>query len=115
LLKTGKGGEWGRLVCWSLRDRSKVHDHAVAAAGIEAVESLHQEGGKKALAWLPDGKGWLLFGHVVYDRDTGAVVGEVRPQPGRQREAAERVFRGGEATDFDAAKRTLGATALPRR
>jgi hypothetical protein len=110
LLQTGKGGA-GRLVCWSLRDRAKVHDHAVAPGPIDTGD----EGGKKALAWLPDGKGWLLFGHVVYDRDTGAVVGEVRPQPGRQREAAERVFRGGEVTDFNAANRGLGVTPLPRR
>ena len=39
------------------------------------------EGGTRSIQYMPDKSGWLLFGHLIVDRETGTVVGKVGGAP----------------------------------
>jgi WD40 repeat protein len=72
---------WGRLLCWDVRTGKKVHDHKIGYA-LEAIDSIWADwGGARTLQWIPDKSGWMLFGHLLIDRRSGAVVGKVGPEP----------------------------------
>jgi len=110
--------EWARLLCWSLSDRRLMHDHPLESNRLRGLDTQLVEGGKQALAWLPDGKGWLVLSYAVIDRDSGAIAGEITPRMPLVT-TAQRVFRGAEATDLkyelNPADRTLGVIDLPKR
>jgi hypothetical protein len=38
---------------------------------------LNTHGGAECIQWVPDGSGWLLYGMVLVDRQTGKELGRV--------------------------------------
>ena len=65
------GEEWGRLVCWDLKTGKKLHEH-----GVPSFETINDLGGtgKQVVQFWPGRKGWMLYGHLLVDRDSGAVI-----------------------------------------
>jgi Zn-finger nucleic acid-binding protein len=114
LFKNAQPGQWGRVATWNLADRSKLHDHALPGNRVKIFLNHEYLGGKATLQWLPDEAGWLVFGYLVVDRKTGAVVGEVQR---KEDPVIERVFRGNDqATDVGGhVGRDLKVTDVPRR
>jgi hypothetical protein len=106
---------WGRLICWDVSTRKKICDHTVGYL-LPQIDSLWSAGGKRSLQWLPDGSGWLLFGHLIVRRSDGALVGKLPPEPKNEREIVERVFLGrGHVTHFiDGKTPHLSFLTLPR-
>ena len=45
------------------------------------IDSLWDQGGTQTIQWTPDRSGWLLFNHLLVDRDSGAVVWKLPPEP----------------------------------
>jgi hypothetical protein len=72
---------WGRLLVWETKGGKKLFDHKITGNEIKMIDSLWFEGGTKSLQWVPDKSGWLLFGHLLIDRESGAVVGTVGNAP----------------------------------
>ena len=59
---------------------------------LTSVEGLWWAGGIRSLQYLPDRHHWLLFGHLIVDRDTGLVAGKVGGPPGEANHIATRRF-----------------------
>jgi hypothetical protein len=64
-------GVWGRLVCWDLKTGKKLHDHDVAA--FETIDLVWQTR-KRIVQFWPGRKGWMVFGFLLIDRESGAVI-----------------------------------------
>jgi hypothetical protein len=76
-----KPDQWGRVRVFDVATGKKVADHALGFA-MKSMDSLGKSGiSGRALAWLPDGSGWLVHGHLLVDRKTGAVTGKLGPEP----------------------------------
>jgi hypothetical protein len=73
---------------WDIESRKRVSNHRLEQAPAGA-----DRGGRYPLQFLPDGSGWLLFGHTVIARDRGSVVGKVGAEPASQADT-ERVVVG---------------------
>ena len=56
------------------------------------VDSLWFDGGVRSLVWCPDRSGWVLFGHLLVDRPSGAVVWHLPPEPRGSQEIVPRLF-----------------------
>jgi hypothetical protein len=86
-----KPKSWGRLLCWEVKTGRKLVDHNL---GYEpnSIDSLWFKGGTTCIQWLPDGSGWLLFGHLLVDYETGAVVGKLGSAPGWDGAIVDRRF-----------------------
>jgi hypothetical protein len=72
---------WGRLLVWQVKTGKKLFDYKLGYE-LGSIDSLWFDGGSRCIQWWPQRKGWLLFGHLLIDRDTGAVVHKVGPAPG---------------------------------
>jgi hypothetical protein len=82
---------WARLLCWDVKTGKQVLDHKI---GYEPsnIDSLWDQGGASTLQWLPGRSGWLLFGHLLVDREKGTVVGKLPPEPRFSGEIVPRRF-----------------------
>jgi WD40 repeat protein len=80
-----------RVRCWDVKTARPLKDHALGwlPRGQAAGWTV---GGLKALQWLPDGDGWLLFGHFVADYETGALVGRLGGEPRGAEQIVPRYF-----------------------
>jgi hypothetical protein len=72
---------WGRLLCWDVKTGKKVHDHKIGYS-FASIDSVWEDCGTRTIQWIPDKSGWLLFCHVLIDRESGAVLGKIAPEPG---------------------------------
>jgi hypothetical protein len=52
-------------------------------------------GGMRTLQSLPDGRGWLLSGYQIIERETGNVVWDIPPAPKYGGETRDRRFADG--------------------
>ncbi len=52
-------------------------------------------GGMRTFQFLPDGRGWLLSGHQIVERESGKVVWKVASAPGTKLNTADRRFADG--------------------
>jgi WD40 repeat protein len=71
---------WGRIWVWDVKTGKQLFNHAIGNE-LKWMDSLWFNGGVRTFQWTPDGSGWLLFGHLLIDHDTGAVVGKLGPEP----------------------------------
>jgi hypothetical protein len=79
LWRVGKRPDvWGRLLCWDVRTGRKVVDHPIGF-GWRQIDAIWEDGG--TIQWCPDRSGWLVFGHLLVDHDSGAVVWRFPPEP----------------------------------
>jgi hypothetical protein len=109
---------WGRLRVWDVATRQKRFDHPIGH-GLKSIDALWAEGGPRTIQWWPARNGWLLFGHLLVDRESGAVVGKVGPEPHAPAEVARRRFLDGDhvttiESAADTAEKRLKVIALPR-
>jgi hypothetical protein len=86
-----KPQSWGRLLCWEVKTGRKLVDHNIGYE-LNGIDSLWFKGGTTCIQWLPDGSGWLLFGHAVVDYQSGATVAKVGKEPKWDGEIADRRF-----------------------
>ena len=80
LWRLGDKDVWGRLFCWDVKTGRKTLNLAIPRI-LKDQDSLWFNGGPRSLQWMPDRRGWWLFGHLLIDHDTGAVVGKTPPEP----------------------------------
>lgn len=62
---------WGRLVCWELESGKKLFEHPVEP--FENIDALLQTG-KSVVQFWPNDRGWMLFGFLFVDRESGFVI-----------------------------------------
>jgi hypothetical protein len=86
-----KPNVWGRLLCWDVATHKKLFDHPINY-DVKSIDSLWSEGGPRVLQWWPERSGWLLFGHLLIDRESGAVVHKLGPEPAFHGAIVERRF-----------------------
>jgi predicted Zn finger-like uncharacterized protein len=107
---------WGRILCWDVKTGKQTLDRKV---GYEPsmIDALWDQGGASTLQWLPDRSGFLLFGYLVVDRESGAVVWKLPPEPRFSGEIVPRRFLDrNHVTTLDKMgfDRRLRVEALPR-
>jgi WD40 repeat protein len=93
LWRLNEANRWARLYCFDMTTGRRVCDYTIHRP-LEMVETMWSRGGAACLSWLPDGRGWLLFGCVMIDRQTGNEMGRVPPEPKNEGEFFERRFIG---------------------
>jgi hypothetical protein len=109
-----KPATWGRLLCWDVRTGRKVADHPIVFE-LGHIDAMWGDGG--TIQWCPDRSGWLLFGCLLVDHDSGAVVWRFPPEPHHSGEFMTRRFLDRDhVTTEDGVldKRRLRIETLPR-
>jgi hypothetical protein len=76
-----KPDTWGRLLVFETRTGNRLYDHRIGYDP-PSIDSLWFDGGMRGLQWWPVRRGWLLFGHLLIDRETGAIVLKIGAAPG---------------------------------
>jgi hypothetical protein len=71
---------WGRLLVFDTTTGRQLHDHRIGYDPPH-IDSLWELGETRCLQWWPEKRGWLLFGHLLVDRESGAVVHKLGPAP----------------------------------
>jgi len=80
LWRTKLADGWGKIFVWDAVSGEKRAEFPVGEQ-LQSQDSLWFNGGMATFQWIPDGSGWLLFGHLLVDRGTGNVLGRVGPEP----------------------------------
>jgi WD40 repeat protein len=115
LLRLGKKPDaWGRLLSWDVRTGKKLADHRIGWE-LSHIDAMWGDGG--TIEWCPDRSGWLLFGYLLVDHDSGAVVWKFPPEPHHSGEFMTRHFLDRDhVTTEDGVldKRRLRVETLPR-
>ncbi len=62
------------LVCWDIPSGKSVLTHEYDSESFNTKSYVSRSYGGPKVAWIPDGSGWLLFGHQLVDRNTGEVL-----------------------------------------
>jgi hypothetical protein len=83
---------WLRLYCFDVKSGKKLRD--VPRIDSKALRGEHPwiKGGTFSIQWLPDGSGLLLFGYLLVDYESGAVVWKIGPEPMSDNAIANRRF-----------------------
>lgn len=69
-----KKGGYGKVLVFDAATGKKLASHDLAdVSGVDTGS----KGGLEAIQWVPDGSGWLLFGSLLIDRQTGKELGRV--------------------------------------
>ncbi|MBO0699587.1 MAG: hypothetical protein J2P46_14420 [Zavarzinella sp.] len=67
-----KKGGYGKVLVFDAATGKKLASHDLAdVSGVDTGS----KGGLEAIQWVPDGSGWLLFGSLLIDRQTGKELG----------------------------------------
>jgi hypothetical protein len=106
---------WGRLLVFETRSGKRLYDHRIGY-DLPQIDSLWSDGGTRCLQCWPERRGWLLFGHLLIDRESGAVVHKVGAAPGFSGAIEDRRFLDAyHLTDLEGGfDRRLKVLALPR-
>ncbi|HEY7310692.1 MAG TPA: hypothetical protein VH643_15115 [Gemmataceae bacterium] len=107
---------WFRLFCFDVKTGKKLRDVKIANAG-ERGEYPWTRGGTPCLQWVPDGSGLLLFGHLLVDFESGAVVWKLGEEPKSEQQLVDRrFFDRDHVTTFEGGpfNRKLTILTLPR-
>jgi hypothetical protein len=103
---------WGVLMCWDVATGKKLLEHDLGYL-VSSMDLLWPHGGARSIQWLPDGSGWLLFGHLILRREDGTVIRKIGPEPRNASEVAERIFLTPDRyTHFDGKTKTLSLRTL---
>jgi hypothetical protein len=76
---------------FDVKTGKKVHSYRIDNEG-QPGEYPWTRGGASTLQWIPDGSGWLLFGHLLVDAQTGAVTRKLDDPPTWEGNLVERRF-----------------------
>jgi WD40 repeat protein len=75
-----RGKKYGVLMSWDVKTGKKLVEHTIENEWPHMA--FLSAGGTQNLQWWPERRGWLLFGHLLVDRDSGKVVHRLGKQPG---------------------------------
>ena len=84
---------WGQVLVFDAATGTRLATHKLGYE-MKNFDSLWSEGGPDCIQWVPDGSGWLICGHLVVDRKTGAVTGRIGAEPKWHGEMPPRRFVG---------------------
>lgn len=87
---------WGRLLVYETKTGKRLYDHRVGYDEVANIDSLWSDGGTRCLQYWPPKKGWLLFGHLLVDRESGKVVHKIGSAPAFAGVIQDRRFLDGE-------------------
>jgi hypothetical protein len=107
---------WFRLFCFDVKTGKKLRDVKIANAA-QRGEYPWTKGGTSCLQWVPDGSGLLLFGHLLVDYDSGAVVHKLGEEPKSEHQLEDHRFLDRDhltAIEGGALNRKLAIRTLPR-
>jgi hypothetical protein len=96
LWRLGKKPLWGRLLVFETKTGKKLYEHDLGYDLINQIDSLWFDGGTRCLQYWPAKRGWLLFGHLLLDRESGKVVHKIGSVPRFNGEIQDRRFLDGE-------------------
>ena len=96
LWRLAKKPLWGRLLVFETKSGKKLYDHELNYDLIGQIDSLWHDGGTRCLQYWPGKRGWLLFGHLLLDRESGKVVHKIGTAPGFSGAIQDRRFLDGE-------------------
>jgi hypothetical protein len=96
LWRLGKKPLWGRLRVFETKSGKKLYDHELGYDELSSIDSLWFDGGTRCLQYWPGNHGWLLFGHLLLDRETGKVVYKLGKPPNISSAIQNRRFLDGE-------------------
>jgi len=82
---------WAKMMPFDLKAGKKLPELKLPKL-LTFVEGLWWAGGVRSLQYMPDRRRWLLFNHLVIDRDTGLVAGKVGAAPGGANHITTRRF-----------------------
>jgi WD40 repeat protein len=71
---------WGKVLVFDATTGKRVAEHNLGYV-LPNIDASAAYGGTSGILWTPDGSGWLLFGHLLVDRRTGAITGRLGPEP----------------------------------
>src|SRR5262249_26255080 len=91
-----KKAPWGRPALLGTETGKKLLDHEINYDVIENVDSLWHDGGTRCLQYWPAKRGWLIFGHLLVDRESGKVVHKIGDVPKFAGAIQDRRFLDGE-------------------
>jgi hypothetical protein len=117
LWRLGKKPLWGRLLVFETRTGRKLYEHDLGYDLLNHIDSLWSEGGTRCLQYRPGKRGWLLFGHLLLDRESGKVVYTIGKAPRFSGEIQDRRFLDDEhVTDLEGTfEKQLKLLKLPLR
>lgn len=106
---------WGQVIVFDATTGKRIAAHSLGYV-TGSIDSLWSEGGMDCIQWIPDGSGWLIFGHLMMDRKTGEIVGRVGNEPKWSGDMPPRRFIGPSlvSTTFTSGLDT-GLTLIPTR
>jgi hypothetical protein len=112
-----KADEWGRLLVFETKSGKRLFDHKLDYGLIQNIDSLWSHGGTHCLQYWPAKRGWLLFGHLLVDRESGKVVHKIGKAPGFAGAIQDRRFLDGEhVTDVEGTfEKKLKVIKLPMK
>ncbi len=69
-----KKDKFGKVLVFDAATGKKLASHDIQEmTGVD----LNTHGGAECIQWIPDGSGWLLYGMVLIDRQTGKELGRI--------------------------------------
>jgi hypothetical protein len=107
---------WAKVMVFDVKEGKKLYERKLDKL-LPQIDSLWADGGARSLQWTPDAEGWLLFGHLLVDRETGAVVGTVGPEPAFSGAIIDRRFLDADhvaGARQEGVSREVAVEALPR-
>jgi len=84
---------WAKILVFDATTGKRLTTHSLGYE-MKNIDSLWFEGGPRCIQWLPNGSGWLICGHLLVDRQTGAVTGRVGAEPKTSGDIPPRRFVG---------------------
>jgi hypothetical protein len=88
------GKTLAKIMRFDIEKGVKKGEHALGSE-VKPSEPGFLAGGMRTFQFLPDGRGWLLSGHQIVERDSGKVVWKVANAPGYKLNTADRRFADG--------------------
>jgi hypothetical protein len=115
-LAKGAGERWVQLLTFDVKTGTKLRDDKIPNDRARG-EYPWLKGGTSSIQWVPDGSAVLLFGYLLVDPASGAVVWKVGSEPKSDAEIVDRRFLDRDhltTLEGTAFKKNLAIVTLPR-
>jgi hypothetical protein len=108
-----KDGVLAKIMRFDVEKGTKLGEHKLGKE-VEPSDASFLAGGPQTLQFLPDGRGWLLGGHQVLERETGAVVWAIPPSPRFSGDTRDRRWADPYHVSTPRREKKLSLIALPK-
>lgn len=106
---------WGRLACWDVKTGRKLHDHPLRGDDLHSEVDALWKTGKRVVQFWPGRRGWMLFGYLLIDRESGAIVHKLGLPLNEADMQDRRFLDAGHVTEArDRVPRAVKVVALPK-